>query len=136
MTMTEPSLDTEPPDTRPLKPLSTAAEQTWAKLRDVRARKKDLDDQEKELSAQLRTELGRGEFVPSDGGPPLTIFPTRRFDAEQAARILPAHILAKVQRITVDAKALKEELKKEKLPAELYSMCQVDGDKDTVRELK
>lgn len=138
---------TEPPDaasnpasvtteTRQLKPLSAAAEQTWAKLRDVRARKKDLDDLDKELSAQLRNELGRGEFAPSDGGPALSIYSTRRFDADLAARLLPADLLAETQRTVVDGKLLKEKLAEKGLPAALFDMCQVEGDKDTVRGIK
>lgn len=121
--------------TDPLKPLSTAAEQTWVKLCHIRARKRELESEEKDLCAQLRSELGRGEFAPSEG-PTLTIFPTRRFDSDLAARILPADLLAEVQKTVIDAKLLREKLAEKGLPAELYDMCQTEGDKDTVREKK
>ena len=126
---------TTEPSTSPLKPLSTAAEQTWAKLRDVRARKRELEAEEKDLCAQLRTELGRGEFAAGDG-PGLTIYPTKRFDADLAARILPADLLAEVTRTVVDAKLLKVKLAEKGLPEQLYEMCQSEGDNDTVREIK
>jgi len=129
MTITE-------PESTSLKPLSTAAEQTWAKLRDVRARKRDLETLDKELSAQLRGELGRGEFRPSDGGPALQIYGTRRFDSDLAARLLPADLLTEVQKTVVDAKLLKDKLAEKGLPEALYAMCQTESDKDTVRELK
>jgi len=121
--------------TDPLKPLSTAAEQTWAKLCHIRARKRELEAEERDLCAQLRSELGRGEFQPSEG-PALTIYPTKRFDSDLAARILPADLLAEVGRTVIDAKLLQDKLAEKGLPAELYSMCQVEGDKDTVREKK
>lgn len=135
MTTTASPSTTGPSTTGPSTGLSTAVEQAWAKLRDVRARKRDLETQEKELSAQLRSELGRGEFIPSDG-PGLTIFATKRFDSDLAARILPADLLAEVQRTVVDAKLLKAKLAEKGLPEQLYEMCQVEGDKDTVREMK
>lgn len=126
---------TADPSATPSTTLSTAVEQTWARLRDVRARKRDLETQEKELCGQLRTELGRGEFAVSDG-PGLTIYPTKRFDSDLALRILPADLLAEVQKTVVDAKLLKAKLAEKGLPEQLYEMCQVEGDKDTVREMK
>lgn len=115
--------------TGPSTTLSTAVEQTWAKLRAVRDQIRDLKAQEADLASALRTELGRGEFVPSDGGPTLAIYATKRFDPELAAMILPKARLPEVQRVVVDGALVKE-----KLP-ELYPMCQVEKDKDTVKAL-
>lgn len=127
--MTEPSSSTT-------KPLSLAAEQTWARLCAIRAQKRDLEATEKELCGQLRDELGRGEFAPSNGGPALTIYPTRRFDADLAARLLPADLLSEVQKTVVDTELLKKKIKEKGLPEQLYEMCQAPGNNDTVREAK
>lgn len=126
--MTETLPSTEESDQ--LAMLDEAAEQTWMKLCAVREQKRQIDALEKELCGQLRAALGRGKFTPPGGGPILSIGPTRKFDPTRAEQILPAPQLSLVQRLVVDAK-----LAKEKLPPELYAICQVESNNDTVRAL-
>lgn len=132
MTAAQPTTESDVAPTlgEPTAELVGATEQTWTRLCDVREQIKELKKLEDELAAALRTTLGRGQFTPSTGGPTLCISPTRRFDANLAEQILPENYLSQVQRTVVDTK-----LAKEKLPDELYIMCQAESKNDTVRAL-
>lgn len=73
------------------------------------------------LKAQLREALGpTAERVIA--GHRVSLVPTRTFNAERAATVLPPDLLAQCQRVVIDASTAKE-----LLPPALYAACQVEG---------
>lgn len=107
--------------------LSPDAAATVAKLAAVLEQIHQLQADAETYKAQLRDTLGSGAYT-INGQPAVSITPTRRFDAAHAEQVLPAQWLDTVRRTVVDAKVAKE-----LLPPALFSACQVESGKPTVK---
>lgn len=77
--------------------------------------------------AQLRDALPAGAYTVG-GQKAISVTPTRRFNPDHAAKVLPPHLLEAIERRMVDAK-----LAKETLPPALYEACSVETGKPTVK---
>lgn len=96
-------------------------------LADLDIRERQIKNEKDAIKAQLRAELKRGHYT-INGVPALSLTPTRRFDPEKAAEILPPAVFEAVARKVVDPT-----LAKQKLPPELYELCQKETPNDTVK---
>lgn len=100
---------------------------TWAQLCDVKARIKDLVEQEDQLKAALREQLGAGEYTVA-GRPAFSITAQRKFSPDAARAVLTAQEIAACT-VTVLDRAL---VQRTVTPA-AYSACQVETGKPVVR---
>lgn len=100
---------------------------TVAKLRATTEQIAQLTADAELYKAQLRDALRPGAYTVG-GQRAISVTPTRRFNADHAARVLPPHLLEAIQRPMVDAK-----LAKEALPPGLYDACSVEVGKPTVK---
>lgn len=100
---------------------------TLAKLVATLEQIRQLNADAEVYKAQLRDALQPGAYTVG-GQPALAITPTRRFDPDRAAAVLPPEQLAAVQRTVVD-RALAEKI----LPPALYDLCRVESGKPAVK---
>jgi conjugal transfer/entry exclusion protein len=100
---------------------------TVAKLRATNEQIAQLTADADQYKAQLREALQPGAYTVG-GQAAISVTPTRRFNPEHAAAVLPPHLLDAIQRRQVDAK-----LAKETLPPALYDACSVEVGKATVK---
>lgn len=96
------------------------------RLRWINDKVKRLNEDADSIKAQLR-ELGTGELF-FNGGPVVTITPTKQFSAAKARQILPPSLLTLITVEAVDTK-----LAKKVLPPEVYAKCQAESGKATVK---
>ncbi len=100
---------------------------TVAKLRATNEQIAQLTADAEQYKAQLRDALPAGAYTVG-GQAAISVTPTRRFNPEHAAAVLPPHMLEAIQRRMVDTK-----LAKETLPPALYDACSTEVGKATVK---
>jgi hypothetical protein len=110
-----------------LQELDLTARRTWEELEDVLEAKRALIKREIELKDELRKYLPRGAFAVG-GKKVFDILPTRRWDEEQARRVLPQDIAAMLTVDTIDRE------RAEKLLSPVwYRNCQIEVGRDSIR---
>lgn len=107
--------------------LDPAAIGTWARLRELTTRIRELTDEAEQLKQQLRDHLGAGEYRVA-GKPMFTITPQRRFDPARAEQLLTAEQLQACQKTILDRDAVQKTV-----APDLYSAMQVEQGKPVVR---
>lgn len=100
---------------------------TLAKLVATLEQIRQLTADAEHFKTQLRDRLGPGAYT-IDTRPALTITPTRRFDPDRAATMLPPTQLAAITRPVVDPTLAKQIL----APA-LYDLCRVEAGRPAVK---
>lgn len=100
---------------------------TWAQLCDVKARIKELAEQEEQLKATLRDQLGAGEYTVA-GRPAFTISPQRKFSPDAARAVLTAQEIAACTVTVLDREAVEKILSPSR-----YDACRVTHGKLAVR---
>lgn len=85
---------------------------------DINDRLAALEDAKKTLQTELRN-LGEGQHHATKGA--VTISPQRRFNADQAAKVIPAELLQHCTETVVSSARAKATL-----PPALYEACMVD----------
>jgi hypothetical protein len=109
--------------------LDPDAAATLRKLRDVLDQIKHLEEEANAYKTLLRGKLGVGQYT-VNGQPAVTISPTKRFDPDKAAEILPPAAIEGISKTVIDAA-----LAKKTLPPALYALCQSETGKPTVRPI-
>jgi hypothetical protein len=95
---------------------------------ELAAKREDIDGEMEGIKAKLRDAYPDGVRTATTSGVMVSVSVTRRFDPEQARKVLPAHLLQQCLVTKVDAATAKK-----LVPPALYDACSVVTGKPTVR---